>query len=319
MNKRAILLALLVSGAAVTTNAQTEAVTNDPEATVTMTPEADDWAISIDAVPFLDYFGNMFNSGGNTAPTIGYANGIPWGVRGKMFVDENTAYRGGLRLGFGSTTLNAEYDDISDNGGTAPVWPAQAATVTETFKSGYNAIVLTGGMEMRKGKTRLQGYYGGEFLFGMAGSSEKYTYGNAMNTLDPFADPTAVQGWDCTDWSGSGGNNQVIDPTGTYDARVNSAKTSSMTIGLRGFIGAEYFILPKISLGGEFGWGLGYVSSKTVTDMSAMGDPVTAGTFIQGDFTTETKTSQFALDTDIMNSATGLLGAQGQINLTFHF
>lgn len=311
MKKRALLFALLLSGTAFTTNAQTEAVSNKND--VVMTPEADDWAISVDATPFLNYFGNMLSSAGNSAPTANYANGLPWAIRGKMFVDENTAYRVGVRLGFGSTTMSAMVDDYSDNMSTPPTYPTMPAEVEDTYKAGYNGIVLTGGMEMRRGKTRLQGYYGGELLFGMSGTSGSYTYGNAINTnTDATRVDGAVGTGSATDWGSNGTFDYAFN-----DARITSEKASAMTIGLRGFIGAEYFIIPKMSLGFEYGWGLGLQSSKTSTTYEALGNNGTSD--VIAEFTDESKASSFAIDSDIMNNATGLLGGSGSINLTFHF
>ena len=39
---------------------------------------------------------------------------------------------------------------------------------------------------------------------------------------------------------------------------------SSFGVILRAFIGAEYFIAPKISITAEYGWGFGFTSIKWV-------------------------------------------------------
>jgi hypothetical protein len=52
----------------------------------------------------------------------------------------------------------------------------------------------------------------------------------------------------------------------------NSNTASGYGFGLRGFIGAEYFFMPKMSIGGEFGWGLAYVKNgATTTEYEAEG------------------------------------------------
>ncbi len=43
------------------------------------------------------------------------------------------------------------------------------------------------------------------------------------------------------------------------DNRITEQKTAG-DFGLRGFVGVEYFVIPKISVGGEFG--LGFMYSK---------------------------------------------------------
>jgi len=72
-------------------------------------------------------------------------------------------------------------------------------------------------------------------------------------------------------------------------------------------VSVEYFVLPKISIGGEFGWGLGFVSqgagSLTQVTEDANGNVVTT--------TTDGPTgSDFSLDTD---------NAGGALMINFHF
>ena len=54
----------------------------------TVLPEADDWAISFDAVPFLNYLGNFVSGTAmNNSPGLAYTNGYPWSIKGKLFMD----------------------------------------------------------------------------------------------------------------------------------------------------------------------------------------------------------------------------------------
>lgn len=286
----------------------------------TYLPEAGDWAISFDATPFLNYAGQLLSNAGATAPTAGYTNGYPWAIKGKMFKDEKTAYRAGIRLAFGNTTRTNEVTQAFDPTATPPTYPTERPKVEDTYKSGYNAVVLTGGLEMRRGKTRLQGYYGGELLIGMGGTKQAFEYGNALFSgaavaTTPFVDGSSAY---ATDWTTSGFNNFTTDYAGN-SARYTESKASTMMIGLRGFIGVEYFILPKISLGAEYGWGLGFMSQKTTSNMESNMDPTTPGTYVIGSFDTENKVSSFMVDSDIQNSATGLFGGSGSLNIIFHF
>jgi hypothetical protein len=285
-----------------------------------MLPEAGDWAISFDATPFLNYFGNMFNgNAGNAAPTADYTNGYPWAIKGKMFKDEKTAYRAGIRLGFGSRSWTKEIAVPQSSTATAVDYPNEGAMAEDGLKAGYNGIVLTGGLEMRRGKTRLQGYYGGELVFGMSGTKDAYTYGNTLSAGSP--DPTITASGNSSDWTATTGYaNLVTDPAGG-DGRITEKKSSMMTFGLRGFIGAEYFVAAKISIGAEYGWGLGFSSMKTSTSTEGSDVPAssTSGDLVVGSFTKETKTSSFAIDSDIQNGATGLFGPAGSLNITFHF
>jgi hypothetical protein len=258
-------------------------------------PESGDWAIGVDATPFLNYFGNFIGGNGlNSAPTWDFPS---WNqtITGKYFASEDMAYRAAIRLGFGSDKGS---NMIGQDGAAAPTYPNLPTTLEDSYNMGGTAIGLSGGLEMRKGSGRLIGFYGGELGLTFLSSKETYTYGNAMTTT----------GASTTDF----GSNLTTDTYGN-PARITESK-SGMTsvIGLRGFIGAEYFVLPKLSLGGEFGWGLGMVSNgASSTTMES-----TNGTAIGSQTIDGTKSSSFAFDTDNSNT---VVGASGAIRVTFHF
>lgn len=291
MKKRVLLIATVF--AASTTFAQ-DLTSRKGE---TYLPEANDWAISFDAAPFLNYAGGLLG-GNSSAPTGDYISGMPWHIRGKMFKDEKTAYRAGLRLAFGSTTETAMIGDATAT--TAPTFPALPALKEDQYKAGATDIVLSAGLEMRRGSTRLQGYYGGEFFFSMSSMKDTYTYGNTL-----AATGTVVTAASSTNF----GSNMTTDTYGNT-ARITEAKTSSIGFGLRGFIGAEYFIMPKISVGVEYGWGLGLSSDKA----SATWESVDLATPAVGTQTMESgKNGSFGFDTDIN------YGSSGSLNIIFHF
>jgi len=281
-------------------------------------PEAGDWAVAIDATPFLNYAGNFFGkTAANTAPTWDFAtnNATIWG---KYFVDANTAYRVGVRLGFGSNTTK---NMVADRANTSTIsFPETAPLVENKWKSGSTNIGLTAGIEKRKGKTRLQGYYGAEVGIGLSSTKNKFEYGNSLN---PTGTPAVVV--DAADGFGGGFNLVNAAGTGivgqTGDARMTEQKSGlTFALGIRGFVGAEYFLFPKISLGGEFGWGLGLVmGGKSKTTYEAVGvnsgGNVTTGTKeVEG----STRTSSVGVDTDHMSSVFGALPA-GKLKLVLHF
>lgn len=237
-------------------------------------PEAGDWGVSINANPFLNYAGNFIGGNGlNAAPSANFLTSNQT-ITGKYFIDDKTAYRGGIRINFSSAS-------------TATKVAAIPATTPATFVddvttvSGSN-IALTFGLEKRKGKTRLQGFYGAEagLMFGSGKTS--YEYGNALSASNPIA-------------------------------RVASTKAgSTFGFGLRGFVGAEYFILPKMSIGAEFGWGLAFnrTGEGEATVDSWNGSSVVSTTANTG------KSSSFGIDTDNLNS---VFGPAGTIRLGLHF
>jgi hypothetical protein len=253
-------------------------------------PEAGDFAIGVDATPMIYYFGNMMNGNtDNDAFGWNYTNGANM-ITGKYFVSETMAYRGMLRIGFGSNTwTNPVVDDASTS---TPVGMTE-----DKLKASWNYIGIGGGLEWRRGKGRLQGYWGGMLMFSMSGGKDSYTYGNAFTNTNTA--PTTTIDFN-------------TGATANVATRTTENKWgSTMMFGLRGFAGAEFFILPKISIGGEFGWGLGFSSTKagTMTTESWNGTGTTSTTTDTG------STSSFAIDTD--NNAFGL--APAAILVHFHF
>ena len=158
-------------------------------------PEAGDWALGFNANSVFNYIGRAFTSG-NNAPTL--SSQLDGAFVGKKFTSATEAYRvvANLRAGSNSST--------------------DALTGIETTNTGFG---LTAGLgkEWRKGKTRLQGFYGADALVSLNTGSEKVV--NGSSTI------TKTQGLE-------------------------------LGLGVNGFVGAEYFIFPKMSLGAQFSYGL---------------------------------------------------------------
>lgn len=110
----------------------------------------------------------------------------------------------------------------------------------------YTAFGLGVGYEMSRGHGRVQGYYGGELLFLYNKTSTAYEYGNSLANM------------------------------GTQLTEVNPGGT--MSFGANAFIGVEVFIFPKLSIGGEFTWGVAFNSTgegTTLTKVDGASDVTT--------------------------------------------
>ena len=264
MKTKAILIGLAIGLCSITT---AQDAGNDTKGDA-MLPEAGDWALGFDAVPLLNYAGNMFN--GNTGNTMNAAwDNSNMAITGKYFVDATTAYRGSLRLAMSSTAAST-LTDTSTSG--------DPSYIEDIANTSANVIVLGGGMEFRKGHGKVQGYYGGEVLIAMGGSSTSESYGLDLSDTNPFGRIVSIE-------SGS-----------------------TFGLSIRGFIGVEYFIMPKISIGAEYGWGLGFMSmgeGSATTDSWDMADSKVVTTT-----TTTGGSSVFGIDND--NNG-------GAIRLLFHF
>ena len=264
-------------------------------------PEAGDYAIGVDATPFLNYVGNFFGGRvvtNNQAPTFNFLNNNNLMIMGKYFKDANTAYRVGLNLNFGSTKYT---NNVADQTNTT----ANPVYVQDTRKVGNTFVGLTAGIEKRRGKTRLQGIYGAEAGLSIGSTKSKYTYGNAM---DNSAHTSPVS----TDWSTWNGTNASSVGNGNRTTETKSG--AAIGFGVRAFIGAEYFVAPKVSIGGEFGWGLGLtVQGKG----SSTREAVNGTTNSVATTSTDTgKTSTFGLGTDNKSS---VFGPSASLRLNLHF
>lgn len=278
-------------------------------------PEAGDYAVSIDATSFLDYAGNFFGKQNkNNAPTWNFLNGNST-ITGKYFKDATTAYRVGVRLGFGSTSDKRNVAALPTS--TVVAYPTLDATVENKHKQSKTNVGISVGLEKRKGKTRLQGFYGADLGIYFGSTKDKYTYGNALAgnaTAGSAVNVTAADDF------GTGNVTATILSTGQAgSARATVTKSgATISVGARAFIGAEYFIAPKVSIGGEFGWGLGLsMTGKSKSTWESVGLANGATNTTVG--TTEVvggKSSSFGLDTDGKN---GVFGPNASLRLNLHF
>ncbi|MEA4936675.1 MAG: hypothetical protein VB102_08545 [Paludibacter sp.] len=236
-------------------------------------PEAGDWGLSINATPILDYLGNFIGgNGNNNAPTLDFLSGNQL-IYIKYFKDNQLAYRGGIRLDF-------HYDHFVTKTPKAGL-NDPFITVDNTQSNRNNTIIMTGGLEKRFGKTRLQGFYGAEGGLMYAHQMTNFTYGNVLYAQNPGPQNTKT------------------------DLGIN------MGLGARAFLGLEYFIFPKISLGGEFGWG---VSAIYRTEGER-----TFEVFESNVVVTKTQPigSAFIFNSDT-NSVNSIFGPMGSLRVSFY-
>lgn len=262
-------------------------------------PEEGDWSIAIDANPFLNYLGNFIGGvDANSAPSWNYLTQLQT-ITGKYMVTEEMAYRATVRIGL---TSGSDVVLVAEEGATPPTYPDLPSLVENKMRMSSTNVGVAAGIEWRKGQGRLQGIYGGEFGIGITSSSTRYEYGNE---IDPAV---GVNGF--RDDFGTG--NITTDTYGNT-ARVLEMKSgATFGVGARGFIGAEYFLLPKLSLGGEFGWGLVFTTSGSSKELRES----TNGTIVGEQEVEGSKSSSFGVDTDNNNT---LFGPAGVLRVSFYF
>ena len=255
-------------------------------------PEKGDYSICIDAAPFLYYAGNLFNANAdNAAPKWLFPGGIPeMTIQLKKFLSPTMAWRTRIRLGYVATTIKNTIPDQTNTSST-PAYVDDKWTVSKMN------IVLGAGFEKRRGKGRVQGLWGAMANIVIGTHGNKYTWGNAMNST--YTTPVS------TDFSGTPVNGAY--PYSAVTSRYTKLNDGmSFGFGVNTFIGVEYFFAPKMSIGGEFSWGLMLsLSGKSKAVSEAWdGSAVTTTTYKSGGSTT----------IGIDNSNSG-----GAINLNFYF
>ncbi|MFM7014693.1 MAG: hypothetical protein ACKOX3_00040 [Bacteroidota bacterium] len=180
-------------------------------------PEKGDFALNIDAVPFINFTGNLLNGSTNSSPEFLFTQKHPMTLSGMYLKDNETAYRMKVRLGLSSFKNDTT---VAKNGSTNP----NELVVDESIRK-TSAITLGFGIQKWRGDGRVRAYYGGEVLYGVKTDKTTYTYGNALSNENQVT------------------RNTLYKPGNTIE------------FSIRGFIGIEYFFAPRMSISGEFGWG----------------------------------------------------------------
>lgn len=226
-------------------------------------PEKGDYSIGIGADPFLNYIGTIFyNTTTNNSPSPNFIDN--YSFSGKYFIKENQAYR----LSFLINTFNSSFKyprpDLSPGA-------AQNSLVIDEIRTNNNQFQFNFGKEFRRGKTRLQGFAGFDGFVRIRNTNDNRSYGNKIELHD------------------------------TGYSRITKIKNSGFTIGVRGFVGAEYFFAPKMSLGFEIGFGPSYTISRDNTFTIESYD-FTSNEVKNTEYKGEISTKTFAINRDIFNS-----------------
>ncbi|MCO5259532.1 MAG: hypothetical protein M9916_05260 [Crocinitomicaceae bacterium] len=225
-------------------NAQDEPLTNKNGQIIL--PQKGDYGLGFNAIPIFTFIGNAFN-GNNFNNAMGSNKFVSMfgenTVFGKYFIADREAIRVDLRIGIHSfTQKSAVVDDLLNSPDSLAFDRIKYSNQNYTVGAGY---------EWRVGKGRLQGVYGGGLYYTYASAPKvKYEYANQFS--DGNINPTSTI-YD------NFGNALMTNPMGERIASRTGGNTWG--VGARMFVGVEYFIAPKISLGAEFGWSIGY--SKT--------------------------------------------------------
>ena len=213
-------------------------------------PKAGDWAIGIDMEPVYKYFGNLFYTGEgaedrNYLDEFGgkadfdFMNAIQHTIMGKYMLSDELAIR--ANIGFGKNVSN-RFDYVPDDYALY-LNPFSEAEVTDYLKRKTAATSFAIGAEYRKGKDRIQGIFGADLLYASQKAFEEYSYGNATTEINQVPRGFLTgEGW----IGYNPGNANYL--TGE---RITETFAKDIIFGITGRIGVEYFVVPKLSFGGE--------------------------------------------------------------------
>ena len=210
-------------------------------------PKAGDWAIGIDMQPVYRFFGNMANGSGTAAATvnnlgqfggedaIGYTGNVT--LMGKYMLDNTTAIR--VNLGVQKNKTHDYSYSRDDN--ERFINPLSEAKVKDLQITNTALYSLAAGIEFRKGKDRIQGYYGADLVLGMQKNYYQFEYGNAITEINQLPSRTAYAVAGAT----------VINPGYWSSGYLTEYYRNNVLVGIAGKLGVEYFVVPKLAFGGE--------------------------------------------------------------------
>ena len=231
------------------------------ETEIQYTPKTGDYALSISAIPMTEYIGQFFNgfAGPNSYADFGGqaylgndVNTAPFqkidplvSISGKYFLDKETAIRVNLGLIYQRTFTKFYADDDADHA----INPFSQKKVIDTYLRKNTGMSLMAGLEKRVGKERLQGVYGAGLLFAVNNLIDEYTYGNAITEINQA--PTERNGGGLAAPLNGFTYNRKLKDYSFPAVALGGPGPSSLHTGIVTFVGVEYFLIPKMSIGGE--------------------------------------------------------------------
>jgi hypothetical protein len=292
-------------------------------------PKEGDIGLGFNTIPVLDALFNIFRSSGtNSGNMVQYTSFTNNQITGKYFLDRNTA----IRARFGINTLsgsviNRVQDAVAmhtaSQGTADDIAKASLIRVEDKMTFNKNNILFSVGYEKRRGYRRLQGVYGAEIGIGNEGASRKISYGNKFSDVHDIY---------YTNFSNTP-NVVTVSPVapGRTERELETKYRGGLRVGLRGFIGIEYFVFAKISVAAEYGWGYSLVTRRaSEIKREVYNNGQNGSEVFEETVKTDSRelTHGFAVDNNsgsafsITNTSSGntsLNGGAGSLSLIFHF
>ncbi len=294
-------------------------------------PKEGDIALGFNTIPVLNVFLGAINqnSGFSGADNmVQYTNNSNNQIVGKYYLNAKTA----IRVRFGINTLSGTVtNQVQDAGimalaatGTQDdIYAASLVRVNDKLTFTKSNMLLSVGIEKRRGYRRLQGFYGAELGIGNTGSKQQISYGNKFSDQYPVQFTSDFNNFNVT----------TVNPNapGRTARTLDARNSGGIRMGVRGFIGVEYFIFAKISIAVEYGWAYSITTRRAarakqeVYNNGANGPEVhteivdiDSKETLRGFSVDNNNGSVFSLNNTIGGN-TGLSGGAGALTLLFHF
>jgi hypothetical protein len=293
-------------------------------------PKAGDIGIGFNTIPVIDMFLSTLNRATafqGSSNLVQYTQASNNQIVGRYFLDAKTS----IRVRFGVNTLSGSMtNQVQD---AAVLYKATLGTLDDINAASLLRVddkltfrksnwMISAGYEKRRGYRRLQGFYGGEFGIGNTSASQEVEYGNAFSDVYPVQFTNNFNSFGIT----------TQQPTSTRVTRTTEIRhRGGMRIGLRGFVGIEYFIFSKISIAAEYGWGYAITTRRSQTSKQEVYNNGQNGpTVFTEDVNTDSREvlKGFSVDNNngsifsmnnTLNGSTGLNGGAGALTLHFYF
>ena len=223
-------------------------------------PEKGDISLSISADPLW----NILKRGESTSSDPEFGNAKTGfetgfgkvGIVFRYFLEDDRSMRIKVNFDFGSKVYKQSVRD--DYAFSQPGYNGQ--TVVDVMKKNGNAFDLAIGYAYHRGYERVFGYFGGEIGGYFDNSKSVYTWANPITKANH--QPSIVP-----ENNETSAFNVKYDNHGSRPIEEQSGNAFGLFVG--GFIGVEYFVVPKVSIGGEVGMSIGGFNrwqGKTITE-----------------------------------------------------
>ena len=233
--KKAITLSFFILGL-LSIQAQTKDNELGSKKNMDFLPKAGEFGIGVDATPVFNYIGNLLSAAGTNkldlSSTVFY---------GKYYLSDETA----VRTALGISSINTRNVDYVRDDNAWLVDPLSNKQVTDAQNVSNQNYFVSLAYQKFIGKNRIRGFYGAQVLCGYSAIKTNYTYGNPMSEINPTP------------------SSQYAYSTGSRV--LQSISTNSIKVGLGGIVGFEYYVLPKVCIGGEISLNLIYTDGKQLS------------------------------------------------------